>query len=313
MKISVAIPCYKSSKTINKVVEDIVKTIKAKESYSYQIILVNDYPSDNTFDVIKELCAKDHNIIGVNLSRNYGQTAAKMAAIPYFNGDVLVFMDDDGQHPVEYIFKLVEKIQEGYDAVYAYFSEKKHTKFKQITSSVNSKILEMNGTKPKGIHISSFYALSKFAVETYTDYKSPFPSMGGYLNTVIEKSAEIELPHRERISGVSNYSFIKLIKLFFTGFFNFSVVPLRFLTFFGILFSLLGFGFGLFVIIRKLIVPYISAGYTSIVSIMLFLGGLVLFALGFIGEYIGRIYMTVSNMQQYKVREVVKYDKDKKE
>lgn len=84
------------------------------------------------------------------------------------------------------------------------------------------------------------------------------------------------------------------------------------MTFFGILFSLLGFGFGLFVIIRKLIVPYISAGYTSIVSIMLFLGGLVLFALGFIGDYIGRIYMTVSNMQQYKVREVVKYDKDKK-
>lgn len=124
MKISVAIPCYKSSKTISKVVEDIVKTIKAKENYSYQIILVNDYPSDNTFDVIKELCAKDYNIIGVNLSRNYGQTAAKMAAISYFNGDVLVFMDDDGQHPVEYIFKLVEKIQEGYDAVYAYFSEK---------------------------------------------------------------------------------------------------------------------------------------------------------------------------------------------
>lgn len=81
----------------------------------------------------------------------------------------------------------------------------------------------MNGTKPKGIHISSFYALSKFAVETYTDYKSPFPSMGGYLNTVIEKSAEIELPHRERISGVSNYSFIKLIKLFLRDFLTFQL------------------------------------------------------------------------------------------
>ncbi|MCR5636754.1 MAG: glycosyltransferase family 2 protein [Clostridiales bacterium] len=310
MKISIAIPCYKSKNTIADVVNEIIEKFAEKTKYSYQIILVNDYPNDSTFETIRELCKNNENIVGVNLSRNFGQSAAKMAAIPYCDGDVLVYMDDDGQHPAEYIFKLVDKIQEGYDAVYAYFPHKKHSVFKRLTSRINSKLLELNGTKPKGIHISSFYALSKFAVKAYQDYKSPFPSMGGYLNSIIDKSAEIELPHRDRISGTSNYTMFKLIKLFLTGFTNFSIVPLRIVTLIGILISFFGFIVGTYIIIRKLLVPSISAGYTSTLATMLFLGGLILFALGFIGEYIGRIYMTVSNLQQYKVREVLNYDKD---
>ncbi len=310
MLISIAIPCYKSSKIIEKVVTEIKECFSKRPNYDYQIILVNDYPFDSTFDVIKTLCENDKKIIGVNLSKNYGQTSAKMAAINYCKGDVLVFMDDDGQHPAEHIFTLADKVLEGYDSVYGYFLHKKHSKFKQITSNMNSKILELNGSKPKGVHISSFYAISRFAVDSYKVYKSPFPSMDGFLNSIAGRSTEVELPHRERLEGKSNYTLKKMLKLWLTGFTNFSILPLRVITAIGFFVALVGFITGIVVIIQKLCIPMMSAGYASTISVILFLGGLILFALGFIGEYVGRIYMTVSNLQQYRVREVINADVD---
>jgi undecaprenyl-phosphate 4-deoxy-4-formamido-L-arabinose transferase len=311
--ISVAIPCYRSKNTIAPVVRDIRNAITAVPGYDYQIILVNDYPEDETFSVIRDLCQQDEKIMGINLSKNFGQTAAKMAAIPYVKGDVLVYMDDDGQHPPEGILPLVEKIAEGYDVVYAYFKEKKHSGFKKITSKMNSKLAELNGTKAKGVHISSFYALSRFAIDSYANYNSPFPAMGGYLNSLTCKTTEIEMPHRDRIAGQSNYTFKKLMKLWLNGFTNFSVIPLRFIFFVGMVIAFFGFLFGFGIIVAKLLNPQVAAGYTSTMAVLLFLGGLILLALGFTGEYIGRIYMTVSNMQQYRVREVVNYVPDKAE
>ena len=303
--ISVAIPCYKSAKTIEKVVDNIRKVILSRENYDYQIILVNDYPFDGTFDVIKKICEKDSKVIGINLSKNFGQTSAKMAAINYFSGDVLVYMDDDGQHPVEEIFKLTDKVLEGYDAVYAYFYNKKHSVFKKITSSINSKMLEVIGTKPKGVHYSSFYALSKFAAKSYLKYKSPFPSMGGYLNSISGSVTEVKMQHKERMEGKSNYSLKKLLKLWLTGFTNFSIIPLRIVATLGIIFSVIGIISGVAIVIQKLIIPSIAAGYTSNMAVQFFMGGLILFSLGFIGEYIGRIYMTLSNLQQYMIRDVI--------
>ncbi len=307
MLISVAIPCYKSKNTISTVVQDIRKAITSSPGYDYQIILVNDYPEDETFQVIRRLCEEDPKIIGINLSKNFGQTAAKMAAIPYAKGDVLVYMDDDGQHPPEGIIPLANKIAEGYDVVFAYFKEKKHSFFKRITSNLNSKLAEVNGTKAKGVHISSFYAISRFAIDSYADYTSPFPAMGGFLNSLTCKTTEIEMPHRPRLEGQSNYTFKKLIKLWLNGFTNFSVIPLRFIFFLGMAIAILGFGFGMGIIISKLLHPNMAAGYTSTMAVLLFLGGLILLSVGFAGEYIGRIYMTVSNMQQYRVREVLNY------
>ena len=305
MLISVAIPCYKSSKTIETVVNEIRSEITKKAGYDYQIILVNDYPFDGTFDVISKLCKEDKKIVGVNLSRNFGQSSAKLAAIPYVKGDVLVYMDDDGQHPAEGIIPLAEKVMEGYDVVYAHFKNKKHNAFKRITSSINAKISEMNGTRVKGVHVSSFYAISRFAVDAYEGYNSPFPSMMGYLNTLIGKVTDIEMPHRPRMEGTSNYTLKKLLKLWITGFTNFSVGPIHLIALLGIAIAALGVLTGLILVICKLVNPGIEAGYVGTTSVLMLIGGLILFALGFIGEYIGRIYMTVSNLQQYKVRETI--------
>ncbi|MBQ6153673.1 MAG: glycosyltransferase family 2 protein [Ruminococcus sp.] len=308
--VSIAIPCYKSSDTIEKVVSEIIRAFEEQEKYDYQIILVNDYPADQTFSIIKRLCQNDRKIIGLNLSKNFGQTSAKMAAIPYAKGDVLVFMDDDGQHPVEGIFALADKILEGYDIVYAYFKNKKHSLFKRITSRIHSKLCEINGIKKKGIHISSFFAVSKFAIDTFREYDSPFPSMGAYLNSVSDKATEIEMPHKERAGGKSGYTFKKLWNLWLNSYTNFSITPLRFIMAGGCIISLIGFVMGLVKFIIKLITPQLYIGYSTETVLLLLIGGLILLAVGFVGEYIGRIYMTISHMKPYKIREAVNAEID---
>lgn len=301
--VSVAIPCYKSALTIPTVVNDIRSAIAQRDGYDYQIVLVNDYPDDNTFEVISQLCREDPKIIGVNLSRNFGQTTAKMAALPYVTGDVLVYMDDDGQHPADQIYLLVDKVLDGYDMVYARFPHKKHSLFKRFTSWLNAKVLEFNGTKPKDIVISSYHAMSRTAVDALKKYKSPFPSMAGYLFHVVRRYANVDMEHQERLAGHSNYTLGKMLKLWLTGFTNFSTMPLRLSAFVGGGCAAIGFITGAIVVIRKLINPAIAAGYTSSIALQLFIGGMIMMILGLCGEYIGRIYMTVSNMPQYEIRE----------
>ena len=305
MTVSVAIPCYKSARTIVPVVDELRRVFAARPEYDYQIILVNDYPEDDTFDVIESICRQDRKVVGVNLSRNFGQTVAKMAALPYVKGEVLVYMDDDGQHPADQIFRLVEKVQEGYDVVYARFSHKHHSAFKRFTSWLNGKVLELNGTKPKGITLSSYYALGPTAIAALRRYKSPFPSMGGYLAHVARRYANVEMEHRDRLEGQSNYTLRKMLGLWLTGFTNFSTVPLRFAVVLGTLFAGVGFLAAVVVVIRKILDPSIAAGFTTSIALQLGIGGMIMLLLGLCGEYIGRIYMTVSNMPQYEVRRTV--------
>ena len=305
MTVSVAIPCYKSARTIVPVVDELRRVFAARPEYDYQIILVNDYPEDDTFDVIESICQQDRKVVGVNLSRNFGQTVAKMAALPYVKGEVLVYMDDDGQHPADQIFRLVEKVQEGYDVVYARFPHKRHSAFKRFTSWLNGKVLELNGTKPKGITLSSYYALGPTAIAALRRYRSPFPSMGGYLAHVARRYANVEMEHRDRLEGQSNYTLRKMLGLWLTGFTNFSTVPLRFAVVLGTLFAGVGFLAAVVVVIRKILDPSIAAGFTTSIALQLGIGGMIMLLLGLCGEYIGRIYMTVSNMPQYEVRRTV--------
>lgn len=301
--VSVAIPCYRSARTIRAVVDELRAVIPQREGFDYQIILVNDYPEDDTFDVISDLCREDPKIVGVNLSRNFGQTAAKMAALPYVQGDVLVYMDDDGQHPGDRIFELVDRVLAGDDLVFARFPHKHHSLFKRFTSWCNSRVLEWNGSKPRDLVLSSYYAMSRMAADALKNYRSPFPAPSGYLFHIVQRYSNVDMEHRSRIAGHSNYTLGRMLRMWFTGFTNFSTVPLRFAAFLGCICAAGGFIAGLAVVIRKLVNPNIAAGYTSSIALQLFIGGVIMMILGLIGEYIGRIYMTVSDMPQYQVRE----------
>lgn len=304
--ITVGIPCYKSEKTIKQVVNEIREEFLKQNRYRYQIVLVNDGSPDDTFEVIRGICAQDTNVVGVNLSKNYGQDCAQFAAISQAEGNIIVFMDDDGQHPAEGIFSLVEKIEEGYDLVYAEFPQKEHSLFKKVTSWLNAKVLEATNRKPRGVYISSFFALSGFSIDALRKYSSPFPSMSGYLLQNTRRIANVKISHRKRLEGSSNYTLGKLVKLAIQGITNFSLVPLQIASWAGVFTATVGILYGIYLVIRKLCVPGVAIGYTSLMSVILFIGGMLMLMIGIMGEYIGRIYILLSNMPQYNIREIVK-------
>ena len=308
MLVTVAIPCYNSSQTLEFVVSDIKKQFEDKPDFDYQIVLVNDNSKDNTFEVIENLCKKDRKITGVDLSKNYGQVSAQMAAMHFVNGDVAVFMDDDGQHPADEMFKLIEAIQQGNDLVYACFPNKKHSFFKRITSKLNSKLLEWTNRKPRGIKLSSYFALSSVSINALKKYRSPYPSIGGYLLQITRRVVNVEVTHKERIAGNSNYTLKKMITLWMQGFTNFSIAPLRLASFMGVFSAFVGILIGVALVIQKLCNPNMAVGYTSIMATVLFVGGLLMLMIGILGEYIGRMYILLSNMPQFNIRETLNAD-----
>lgn len=306
MKVSVVIPCYRSSETIRTVVDEIRGTVAERKDWDYQIILVNDCSPDNTFDVIAGLCREDGKIVGIDMSRNFGQETAIVAGLGYADGDAVVVMDDDGQHPAPQMWKLIDKMLDGYDIVYAAFPHKHHSWFKRFTSEVHRVINEWIGCKPKGIILSSFWCLSPFCARELSKYHSPFTSRGGYLMRITQKFANVEIEeHRDRLAGSSGYNLKKMLELWFSNFTNFSIVPIRAMAKIG--WGIAGFGFlyGIFLIIRKLVNPAVAIGYTSMMAVILFIGGIIMAMIGFLGEYIGRTYMTVSGLPQFIVRQEI--------
>ncbi len=302
--ISVAIPCYRSQNTIEKVVGNLIWLFE-EHGDAYQIILVNDGSPDDTYQVLKKLSRENSGIIAVNLSKNYGQHAARMAAIPFIKGEYVVYMDDDGQHPVEGIYAMLDKLLEGdYDVVYALFKHKKHGFFKRISSAVNTATLSLLIGKPKDVKNSSFSVMRRFVLDEMVKYKSPFPSFSGFIMQVTHNIANVELEHEERIAGSSNYTFRKMFRLYVNSLTGFSIVPLRLASFLGSCFAGVGFLVMIITIIRKILYPQISAGYTSLFSAILLVGGLIMMMLGVMGEYLGRMYMIENNLPQYSIREV---------
>jgi glycosyltransferase involved in cell wall biosynthesis len=305
MKISIIIPCYQSAKSLPAVAKEIREEFAKHNGYDYQLILVNDCSPDNTLAVIAELCREEQKIVGIDLAKNFGQASAKLAGLPYAAGDAIIYMDDDGQHPASGIFKMLDKINEGYDIVYARFPRKKHGFLRRLSSYCHHKTAELSGTKPKGISVSSFTAWSRFAVDSLKNYSSPFPSAGSYLYRITTRVANVDVEHRDRIAGNSGYTLRKLVALWLTAFTNFSFVPLRAASFLGFSCAVIGFVFGAFIVVRKLFFNNILSGYTSNMAMLLFIGGTIMMILGVLGEYLGRIYMTISGLPQYVVRNVI--------
>ena len=302
MLVSICIPCYRSAKTLPTVVDEIRRAFARHPEHEYQLVLVSDGSPDDTYEIIQGLCREDKRIVGVELSRNYGQASAKQAALAYATGDAVVYMDDDGQHPAEGIFPMLEKLAEGYDVVYAQFPQKHHSWFKRMGSKLYQTVSAWMGNRPRNISVSSFTAWDRMAIEAARKYHSPFPAAGLYLNRITTRIANVPMEHRDRLAGKSNYTLKNLFALTVTALTNFSIVPLRVASVVGALTAVFGFLVAVVMVIRKLFNSNIAAGFTTSIAIQCFIGGVIMMMLGILGEYVGRIYMTVSDMPQYTVR-----------
>lgn len=310
MKVSFVIPCYRSELTIEAVVKEIQDKMATMADYEYEIILVNDCSPDDTFGVIRKLCSLHKNIIGVNHAKNFGQHAALMAGFHFASGDVVVCLDDDGQTPANEVDRLLDKINEGYDVVYAEYEHKQHSGFRNWGSHVNKVMTEVMLNKPKELYVSSYFAARRFIVDEMLNYKGAYPYVIGLVLRSTKNICNVKVNHRERMEGESGYSFKKLLALWMNGFTSFSILPLRIASYGGAAIAFLGFIYALYVIIRKCVDPTRMLGWSSTISIMLILGGLILLVLGLIGEYVGRIYISLNNSPQYVIRNVINYDKE---
>lgn len=302
-KISFVIPCYRSTKTLPAVIDEINTAMSKLDQYVYEIILINDCSPDDTFETIKTLADKQDNILGLSLAKNFGQHSALMAGFHEASGDIIVCLDDDGQTPANEVSKLLEGIEQGADVVYARYAHKKHSWFRNFGSKVNELMTRIMLGKPKELYVSSYFAAKRFVVDEIIRYKYAFPYVIGLVLRTTKNIINVDVNHRNREIGESGYTFTKLMALWFNGFTAFSIKPLRIATFSGSVIAVLGFLYGIWTIIKKLFIQPddLIIGFSALMSVMVFMSGILLLMMGLIGEYLGRIYISMNDSPQYVI------------
>lgn len=311
-KISFVIPCYRSEHTIGGVVDEITETVTAHGGYDYEIILINDNSPDNVMHAIRELAAANPHVRGLDLSRNFGQHSAIMAGFTYLTGDIVVCLDDDGQTPANEMFRLIDKLSD-FDLVFAEYKSKHHSGFRNFGSKINDLMARWLLSKPKDLKIMSYFACRRYVVDEVLRYENPYPYMSGLLLRATKKVCNVEVNHRDRAEGTSGYSLKKLLLLWINGFTSFSVKPLRFATFIGFITAIAGFLYGIFIIVNKIINPDALLGWSSTMAALLFIGGMIMLMLGMVGEYVGRIYLSINRSPQFVIRDKVGFEDQKHE
>lgn len=304
MLVSIVVPCYNSEFTIEKLVDLCMEEFDKMEDYDCEMVLVNDYSKDRTFEAITRAAKKYKNFIGVNLAKNCGQHAAIMAGLQYVQGDLVVGMDDDLQNHPSQIRQFLDKVDEGYDVVFGVFKERKFSAFKNLTGAISQFLLFHLVDRPKDIQMSSFWLARRYIIEEIKKYQGSDVFVQLLFVRTTRNLANIEIEHYEREVGESNYTFRKGLKLFMS-FMNYSTIPLQIATVFGVLFSGAGFIAALVILVRKLMDPTITVGWSSLMCIILIVSGITFLMLGIIGEYVGKLIMTLNKTPLYVVRETL--------
>ena len=307
MLVSIIIPCYNSEATIEKVVTMVMDEFRLHDEYDCDFFLVNDYSRDNTFGAITRLAEKYPTVHGINLMRNFGQHNALMAALNYADGDYVLGMDDDMQTHPSQVFKLLDKMSEGYDLVYGQYAQKKNGFFKNLTSKFNEVSSRILLGRPKEIVSSNFWVITRAVRDEVILYKNFNPYVDGLFYRTTSNIGNVMVEHHKREVGTSNYTLRKLMRLWL-AYFNYTVLPLRISFFLGVIFSIIGLVSALVTIIRKLVTPDMTVGWASLMACLLIFSGVIMLILGILGEYIGKLILSINGTPQYIIRETVNLD-----
>ena len=301
ISISIVIPVYNSEFSIGILVDKLVLELRHK--YNLEIVLINDNSQDNSEKVCISLYEKYNKVVCFySLSKNVGEHNAVMAGLNNASGEYVVIMDDDFQNPISEVDKLIAfSIDNEYDVVYPYYENKKHSLLRNLGSRFNDKMANVMLKKPKDLYLSSFKILTQYLVSEIIKYDLPFPYIDGLILRVTNNIGTIEVKHNKRKSGQSGYTFKKLISLWLNMFTNFSILPLRISIIIGFIFAVIGFLIGIQTIIEKYFNPGIPIGYPSIIIIIAIFSGIQLIAIGMIGEYLGRIFLSQNKKPQYSI------------
>lgn len=298
--ISVVIPVYKAEDYLH----DLYLQLKASLEVitpSYEIIMVEDCGGDRSWEVIMELSKKDRRVKGIQLSRNFGQHNALLCGIRTAQGEVIVTMDDDLQHPPEEMSKLLNKLAEGYDVVYGIPQKEQHSYWRTIASHVTKLALQSAMGAETGRKVSAFRAFRSSLRNAFADYQSPFVSIDVLLTWGTTRFVGIPVQHDSRRLGKSHYSFRKLVVHALNMMTGFSTLPLQLASLTGFACTLFGLGVLAYVIGHFLIEGGKVPGFAFLASLVAIFSGAQLFSLGIIGEYLTRMHFRMMNRPIYVV------------
>jgi glycosyltransferase involved in cell wall biosynthesis len=301
-EISVVIPVYRSEKTLSPLYAKLSEVLKGM-GLAYEIIFVDDRGGAETWRVIESLAGADSNVIGVKLSRNYGQQAATICGFSLASGAWIVTIDDDLEQNPERIRDLYAKAQEGHAVVYGVYAQRTHSWWRNLTSRLVKKLFKI--AIPTLNHEYTSYRIIRGDIaKKICDFTSPFPFIDGYLSWITSNYATVSIEHNERKYGKSNYNFRKLLELTINTFVTFSDLPLKFASYAGILSFLAGTLLALYILAGRLLGNITVSGYSSLMAGILLFGGMQMLILGIIGEYLGRIGFKTSSKPLYIVETI---------
>ena len=305
--LSFVIPCYRSEKTIEMVINELIDTMSQKKGYDYEIITVNDYSPDGVYEVLKRLATDNQRIKVINFAKNMGKHAAVLAGYSVARGKYIIELDDDFQCPGYDFWKLIEPLEEDLcDVAVASYREKKESLLKRFGSKVNRRMTTILLEKPKEINFENFSARKRYVCEEMIKYHNPYPYLEGLTLRVTHRVLQVPMEMRDRgDDNATGFTFKKSFALLLNGLTAFSVKPLRISTISGTILAILGFLWGVYVIIKRMLNPLVTMGYSSMLAAILFIGGWIMIMLGLIGEYVGRIYISVNSSPQYVIRNTI--------
>lgn len=304
VQLSIVVPVYRSADCLPELVHRIEHELNDARIESYELILVNDASPDESWKIIQELSRKFRFVTGLNLRKNVGQDNAIMAGLSRAKGDVVVVMDDDLQHDPADIPRLYERSQGGFDVVYAHFEQKEQAFWKNLGSDLADRIAVWLLGKPKGLYMSPFKAIRRDVVREILRYGGPFSYVDGIILSLTSNFSQVPATHHPRFSGSSNYSFVRSLRVAAKLATGFSVVPLRIASLAGAGIAVLSFVAGAYYLIERLVSDYDVEGWATLIVAVAFLGGIQLIGIGTLGEYLGRLYLTVNQRPQYSISQV---------
>jgi undecaprenyl-phosphate 4-deoxy-4-formamido-L-arabinose transferase len=261
--------------------------------------------------VIQSLAATHPWVRGILLRMNAGQHNALMAGFAEARGQIIMTMDDDLQHSPSDIPTLLDELAAGRDVVYARFRSRQHATWKIWGSRLNDKVAGYLMHKPAGLYLSPFRAMKAAIVQDILRYRGPYVYVDGLILSVTRNIGTVEVEHHERFAGDSGYSLKKSISLWLKMATNFSIVPLRLTSFAGLVIASLGFILAVLLVIQKFTIDRMPIGWSSLIVTILMIGGVQLVALGMLGEYLGRVLLTLNSRPQYVIGEKVGLDDSK--